>query len=64
MEDSKSQDVAVVNGLTAGGCYPAVFEHFLQWSLVGEETDVEAEDKNVWHSEQHGDLQRTFKLSR
>ena len=53
VENCQPENVTVVDCLTAGTCHPAVFEHFGERSVGGEERLVEVEDKNVWEAEQH-----------
>ena len=57
VENGQSEDVAVVDCLTAGCLHPAVSEHLGQRSVGGEEREVEVEHQNVWDAEQDGDLQ-------
>ena len=52
VENCQPEDVAVVDCLTAGTLHSAVFEHFCQGSVGGEQRDVEVEHENVWQTEQ------------
>ena len=57
VENCQPEYVTVVDCLTAGAFHPPVFEHFGERSVGGEEREVEVEHEDVWHAEQHGDLQ-------
>ena len=52
VENCQPENVAVVDCLTAGTFHSAVFEHFGQGSVSGQQRDVEVEHKNVWETEQ------------